>query len=114
VVADARIKNADASIKQDKFKIKIDDALLEKMTLKAPADLIGTWIVTAPANPNQMLLKGGEIADGSGARCIRIVRIDPLWIDVTVPLADATKINLNDSAQVTFGSDNLEVGGKVT
>jgi len=44
----------------------------------------------------------------------RVVRIDPLWIDVPVPLKQATKLNRDSAARVVFqdGSD-VSIGGKV-
>jgi len=110
VVDQARIDNATDQIEQDRLKVKQGEAVIAKLTLKAPSDITGTWVVANPANPNQTLLKVGEIADGSGSKCIRIVKIDPLWVDVSVPLYDARKLNANDPAQVTFSDGNVLTG----
>lgn len=43
----------------------------------------------------------GESVDATGS-VARVVRIDPLWIDVPVPIAKTTNLNRGNSAQVEF------------
>ena len=109
VVADARIKVADDQIEGDKLKIAQTEAAIAKLSLKVPSDCKGSYFVMEPPKP-QTLIQVGEIADASGAKVIRIVRVDPLRIDVAVPRAEALKIKPGDSAQVTFSNERVELG----
>jgi RND family efflux transporter MFP subunit len=102
----ARVDVAKDQFIQDKLKIAQSEAAIEKLKLLSPID----GVVAQPSNPNQTILKVGEIADGSGARVVRIVKIDPLWVEAPVPRQQAVKLNPGDSAQVTFSDDHTQSG----
>ena len=49
------------------------------------------------------------------SQVVRVVRIDPLWIDVPVPLAQAAGLKAGAAAQVVFGGEHgRTVEGKIT
>jgi len=115
VVDQARIDNATDQIVQDELKVKQGEAAIAKLPLRAPSDLTGTWVVVPPANPNQMMLKVGEIADSNGAKIIRIARADPIWVDVSVPRAEAQRLKDGSTALITLSDPekNPVLTGKV-
>jgi RND family efflux transporter MFP subunit len=88
---------------QDDRKAKKDKASLEKTILKSPISgtVVKTWI-----NP-------GENVDNQNMKVMRIINIDPLWVDVSVPFATARTLKLGDRPTVTL-SDKEARTGKVT
>jgi multidrug efflux pump subunit AcrA (membrane-fusion protein) len=108
----ARIKMAKDQIEQDQLKVEATQAANDKQTLKVPDDCKGTYVVAQPAYPNQTLMQAGEIVDSNQTKIIRIVKIDPMWVDVPVPTATARKLNVGDSARVTF-TDGKVLSGSV-
>ena len=86
---------------QDARKAKEMRYRLERMQLKTPID--GTV--------EKRYIKVGESVDKL-AKVIRIVKVDPLWIDVAVPVDYVRKLKEGDRASVEFAGGEY-VGGKV-
>lgn len=63
------------------------------MKLKSPID----------GHVEEIHVETGESVNAL-AEVIRIVRVDPLWIDVPVPVTEASAVHLGDRAQILFGS----------
>jgi RND family efflux transporter MFP subunit len=74
------------------FKVGVTRAVIEKLTIKSPIDGIVA----------ESMLKAGEAADGQNMKVVRIVQIQPLWVEVSVPILQARKLKTGDVAQVTF------------
>ncbi|GAG34345.1 unnamed protein product, partial [marine sediment metagenome] len=78
--------------------------LVDRMTLKSPI----------AGRIEQLYVQRGESVDAL-QKVARVVRIDPLWVDVPVPLAEARDIRPKHAAKVTFdsGGGAVTVTGKV-
>ncbi|KPK80689.1 MAG: hypothetical protein AMJ81_11570 [Phycisphaerae bacterium SM23_33] len=97
---EARMNKAEAelSLEMSRFEHEQDEGkytearlALERMRLLSPA----------AGRVEQTLVKPGESVDAL-APVIRIVRIDPLWIDVPVPLPRAGKLKPGQAALARF------------
>jgi len=94
----AKFQRGQSQLKYDQTRIEVD-----RMRLESPI----------PGKVEKLFVKPGESADAL-AQVVRVVKIDPLWIEVPVPLADARKLKVARAAQVRF-PDNPEqpAAGKV-
>ncbi|HVX83832.1 MAG TPA: efflux RND transporter periplasmic adaptor subunit [Phycisphaerae bacterium] len=77
-------------------------AALEKTKLRAPISGV----------VEDTMIHEGETADASNAKVMKVVNIDPLWVDVPVPFQTARGLRKDDAAKVTF-SDGTVREGKV-
>ena len=82
----AKFEKAQAQLKYEEMKVQID-----RMRLESPIS----------GKVEQILVKPGESADAL-AKIIRIVKIDPLWIDAPVPRRLADSVSLGQPASVEF------------
>jgi len=83
---------------QQQRKYEEAKAQLDRMVLKSP---IAGVVETVAA-------KEGEAVEEQ-ARILRVVKIDPLWLDVPVPAAQAEALNVGQAADVRFGQDKRHV-----
>ncbi|HVS73006.1 MAG TPA: efflux RND transporter periplasmic adaptor subunit [Phycisphaerae bacterium] len=88
--------------KQSVRKAEQAKAALEKTRLKTPISGV----------VEDTMIHSGETADASNAKVMRIVNVDPLWVDVPVPFQTARGLRKDDAAKVTF-SDGTAREGKV-
>ena len=93
----ANEKQKQAGLSYDKTK-----AELERMKVVSPIDGV----------VEDILLKQGEAADSGSMKLMRIVQVDPLWVEVPVPILPARTVKLGDEARITF-SDKTVRSGKV-
>jgi len=94
----AKFEHEQAKRKYEEAKIRI-----ERMRLKSPID----------GRIEEIHVEAGESVNAL-ADVARIVRIDPLWIDVPVPLDKAATLTKGGTAKVTFPSpNNTSVAGKI-
>ena len=88
--AELNLKLAILEHAQDARKLTLAEAIVDKMQLRSPINGV----------VEKILLHPGEMVDSRETRVISIVSIDPLWVDVAVPTAVATKLTLNQPAQI--------------
>jgi RND family efflux transporter MFP subunit len=93
-VALARFENDQNRLKHEELKSEVD-----RMRLIAPLD----------GRVEEVAIEPGEAAQPL-APVIRVVRIDPLWIDVPVPLAQARGLRPNGQARATFPGKKQAAG----
>jgi len=86
----AQFEHEQAKRKYNELKVQI-----EKMSLKSPID----------GRIENIHLETGESINAL-ADVVRVVQIDPLWIDVPVPLIKATTLSYGKTAQVGFPNPN--------
>lgn len=86
----AKFEHEQAKRKYNELKVQI-----EKMHLKSPID----------GRIENIHVETGESINAL-ADVVRVVQIDPLWIDVPVPLIKATTLNYGKTAQVGFPNPN--------
>ena len=86
----AKFEHEQAKRKYNEQKVQI-----EKMSLKSPID----------GRIENIHLETGESINAL-ADVVRVVQIDPLWIDVPVPLIKATTLRYGKTAQVGFPNPN--------
>jgi RND family efflux transporter MFP subunit len=101
-VAQAEITLAKLEHDTDILKYKQSVIAVEKLKVFAPI----SGVVA------EEFLKAGESADGGNMKLVRIVQLDPLWVEVPVPFLQARKLKKDDPAIVTF-SDAKDHAGKV-
>lgn len=104
------VKIADLSLKVAQFqheqnKRKYDEAKIrvENMSLKSPIS----------GRIEKIHVETGESVNAL-ADVVRVVQIDPLWMDVPVPLAKAKKLKCGRTAKVKFPDSNTSVEGRTT
>jgi membrane fusion protein (multidrug efflux system) len=103
LIAELSLKLAKFQHEQDQRKYNEARLRVERMLMKSPlAGLV-----------ERVLLEDGESADAL-EKVIRIVRINPLWIDAPVPSALAAGLKVGESAKVAFSNDGGTVVGKIT
>ncbi len=104
IIAKLSLKLAQFEQTQDRRKYEEAQILVDRMTLKSPI----------AGRIEQLFAKRGESVDAL-EKVARVVRIDPLWVDVPVPLAEARGIGPRHAAKVTFdsGASAVTVTGKV-
>ena len=101
-VAEAEIVLAKLEHDTDVLKYKQSAIAVEKLKVLAPI----SGVVA------EEFLKAGESAEGGNMKLVRIVQLDPLWIEVPVPFLQARKLKKDDPAAVVF-SDGQDRPGKV-
>ena len=86
-----------AKLEHEQSKLKYEEAKLqiENMSLKSPID--GRIV--------ELFAQVGESVNAL-QDVVQVVRIDPLWIDVPVPLANSTNLALGQKAKVIFSDKN--------
>ena len=89
----AKFEHEQAKRKYNELKVQI-----EKMRLKSPID----------GRIERIHLETGESINAL-ADVIRIVQINPLWIDVPVPLVKATALGYGKTAKVRFPNTNRTI-----
>jgi len=60
----------------------------------------------------QLMVHQGETVDAGSMKVMRVVQVDPLWVEVPVPIQQARQLKQGDEAQVTF-TDKQARPGKV-
>lgn len=94
----AVFEHEQAQRKYDEAKLQIDN-----MSLKSPID----------GSIEKIDVETGESINALES-AVRVVQIDPLWIDVPVPLAETTNLRYGNTAQVEFtGPGKMSVEGTV-
>jgi HlyD family secretion protein len=102
-IARFSLKTARFEHEQHKRKYREASIRVDNMSLKSPI----------AGRVEKVDMKVGESIDGL-AEMVRIVRTDPLWVDVHVPLEKASTLKLNQSANVFFQGSEQEVAeGKI-
>lgn len=86
--------------KQDALKQKGLELQIQRMRIKSPV----TGLV------EEVLVHEGECSDAL-AKVVRVVKIDPLWVDVPIPLALTRKMPIGAEVEVLFGATGVK--GKV-
>ena len=82
----AKFEHEQAGRKYEEQRIRVD-----RMQLKSPVD----------GRVEKVDVEVGESANAL-ADCVRVVQIDPLWIDAPVPLADAIGLKTGMTARIQF------------
>jgi multidrug efflux pump subunit AcrA (membrane-fusion protein) len=90
-------------VEHAKLDVKILEILIDDMTLKSPI----TGIV------DKVEVEVGEAANGLEA-VVRVVKTDPLWIDVPVPLAQARNFKKGQLAKVAFPDTDKQADAQIT
>jgi RND family efflux transporter MFP subunit len=101
-IEEAKIEVAKLHHDQAKAKFKQSSVLVEKFAILSPISGV----------VSEEFLKAGESAEGGNTKLVRIVQLDPLWVEVPVPMTVARKLNKGDAAAVTF-ADGKDRSGKV-
>ena len=93
-----------AKLEHDQDKRRYDEAKFEwqRMTLKSPI----AGVV------EEIFVEQGEAVDKLQP-VIRVVKINPLWIDVPVPLKQAKALEMGQAAAVKFEDDGAAAAGKI-
>ena len=89
----AKFEHEQAKRKYNELKVQI-----EKMRLKSPID----------GRIERIHVETGESVNAL-ADVIRVVQINPLWIDVPVPLVKATALGCGETATIRFPNTNREI-----
>lgn len=84
----AKFEHEQAGRKYQEQKIRV-----EHMQIKSPID----------GSVEKIDVEVGESVNTTTTEVIRVVQIDPLWIEAPVPLAQATDLKVGKTAQVAFG-----------
>ncbi|HUU19285.1 MAG TPA: efflux RND transporter periplasmic adaptor subunit [Sedimentisphaerales bacterium] len=94
-MAELSLKLAEFEHEQAKRKYNEVKTQIEKMSLKSPIN----------GRIEKIHVETGESIDAL-ADVVRVVQIDPLWIDVPVPLVKATALSYGKTAEVRFPDPN--------
>ncbi len=94
-MAELSLQLAEFEHEQAKRKYNEVKAQIEKMRMKSPID----------GRIENIHVETGESINAL-ADVVRVVRIDPLWIDVPVPLVKATALSYGKTAKVMFPDPN--------
>jgi multidrug efflux pump subunit AcrA (membrane-fusion protein) len=105
VVDAARIKLAEFKQRTSDIKVEGSRAVVDKLNVTVPEDMEG--------NVQELYLHKGESAESGNMKLMLIVKLDPLRVEVRVPIAQAKGLKVGDSAIVTF-PDKTEKTAKVT
>jgi len=101
-VAEANVALAQFEHDQAGRKAVQTKAAVDRMTMYSP--ITGTVEL--------VMAKPGESVD-TQTKVIRIVNVDPLWVEVPVAEAEAMKLKTGDPARVTFNTDKAMAEGKI-
>lgn len=97
-IAELQLKIAKFEHNQNGRKYNEAKIRVNNMSLKSPI----------AGKVEKVEVEVGESIDGL-ADAVRIIRTDPLWIDVPVPLEFSKSLRLNQSVQLTFMDDSQEI-----
>ncbi len=97
-IARFSLKTAKFEHEQHRRKYREAKIRVDNMSLRSPI----------PGRVEKVDVKVGESVDGL-AEVVRIVRTDPLWVDVHVPLENARALTVGQSANVFFQGGDQEV-----
>lgn len=98
----AKIQIAEKQHEQDVDQYQQNQAIVEKTKLYAPFS--GTV--------EELLIHQGESVDTQNMKVMRLVKTDPMWMDVAVPYAEGERLKEGDPAEVKL-SNNQTLSGKV-
>lgn len=101
-IADLSLQLADLQHKQDKLKYDEVKCQVDRMQLLSPVD----------GKIERIAVREGETADPQ-TKVLRVVRLDPLWIDVDVPLKSCGQVKLGQTAEVKFEDQAAPLVGKI-
>ena len=96
----AKIEIAEKQHEQDVDQFEQNQAIVEKTKLKAPFS--GTV--------EELLIHEGESVDSQNMKVMRLVDVDPMWVEVPVPFAQGAQLKDGDPAQVKLSSDKVLTG----
>lgn len=99
-VDEARILFAQHKQKTARMKVQATEAVLSKLKVVSPID----GVVAETAR------KVGEVADGQNMKVMRVIQVDPLWVEAPVKILEARKLKNGDAAQVVFMDEKVRVG----
>jgi RND family efflux transporter MFP subunit len=100
VVDEARIKLAIDKKRTAEFKYAANKAALEKLKLISPIDGV----------VQEVFMRVGEAPNGQELKVMRVIQVDPLWVETPVPIRDARKLNPGDPVNVLFTDGKLRTG----
>lgn len=100
VVDEARIKLAIDKKRTAEFKYEANKAALEKLKLISPIDGV----------VQEVFMRVGEAPNGQELKVMRVIQMDPLWIETPVPIKDARKLSLGDPVNVLFTDGKVRPG----
>ena len=102
-IAELSLRGATLEHEQNRRKYREEKIRVDNMSLKSPI----TGLV------EKVEVEVGESINGL-ADVIRVVRTDPLWIDVHMPLETGRDLKIDQTAQVIFpGSEQIASEGKI-
>ena len=96
----AKIQIAEKQHEQDVDLFEQNQAIVGKTKLKAP--FAGTV--------EELLIHEGESVDTQSMKVMRLVNVDPMWVEVPVPFAQGAQLKDGDPAQVKLSSDKVLTG----
>ena len=95
----AKIEIAKRQQEQDGYQYEQNLAIVEKTKLYSP--ITGTV--------EELLVHEGESVDNQNMKVLRIVNVDPMWVEVQVPYAQGQDLKEGDSAQIHLSNkSNLD------
>lgn len=101
-IADLSLQLAQVQHRQDELKYKEVKAQVERMRLLSPMN----------GKIERIVVHEGETADPQ-AKVIRVVKLDPLWIEVSVPLTACGGVKVGQTAEVLYPGQDKPVAGQV-
>ena len=101
-IDEAKIHIAEKQQEQDRDQFEQNQAIVEKTKLYAP--FAGTV--------EELLVHQGESVDTQNMKVMRLVNVDPMWVEVPVPYAQGEQLKDGDPAQVKLSNSKV-VTGKV-
>ena len=101
-IGDLSLELAKFNREQDRLKYEELRIQIERMKIASPID----------GKVEKVSLKAGEAAN-ENEDVIRIVKVDPLWIEAPVPLKVARALKVGESATVNFLDGAAPSGGKI-
>ncbi|MBN1555747.1 MAG: efflux RND transporter periplasmic adaptor subunit [Phycisphaerae bacterium] len=103
-IAEARVKIAQFKNRMNRLRYQEAKIQLERMELRSPIDGIVDTVA----------IDEGEAVDTQMKPVMRIISIDPMWIDVNIPTRQARKhLRKGQSAEVRFEDDETSRTGTV-
>jgi RND family efflux transporter MFP subunit len=93
----ARFEHQQSILRYEELKIRV-----ENMSRKSPID----------GRVEKVDIEAGEAVEASKS-VMRVVRTDPLWIDVPVPLTEGRTLTMKDVARITFPSPGVMADGTI-
>jgi RND family efflux transporter MFP subunit len=96
----ARIDLAIFKRKQAEFKFRSSTAGIEKLKLISPIDGV----------VQEVFLRQGEATNGQDQKVMRVIQVDPLWIETPVPIKEARKLAPGSPVNVLFTDGKVRPG----